>query len=267
MAAVDRARLAAMVDHTLLAPEATVARVEALCREAAELGVAAVCVNATMVTVAAAAVGAPAPGSGDRGAGTVSTVTGAVRGSGDSGAGSAPTVTGPGRGPAVGGAGRLVVASVVGFPSGAHPTEVKVAEARRAVADGAAELDVVIDLGAAAAGDWAAVEAELDAVRRAAPHAVLKVIVESALWTRGQLVAACAAAEAAGADMVKTSTGFHPAGGADVEAVATMAAAVGGRLGVKASGGIRDAATALAMVDAGATRLGCSATRAILDGL
>ena len=93
------------------------------------------------------------------------------------------------------------------------------------------------------------------------------MILETAALTDDEIVEACRVAEAAGADYVKTSTGFHPAGGASVEAVALMAATVGGRLGVKASGGIRDAATALAMVDAGATRLGCSATRAILDGL
>jgi deoxyribose-phosphate aldolase len=100
---------------------------------------------------------------------------------------------------------------------------------------------------------------------------VLKVIVESAvLLERGDgrtLTDVCRAAEDAGADFVKTSTGFHPAGGASVRAVALMAEAVGGRLGVKASGGIRTAADALAMVDAGATRLGLSGTRAVLDGL
>jgi len=96
---------------------------------------------------------------------------------------------------------------------------------------------------------------------------VLKVIIESALLDAGGVVAACLAAEAAGADLVKTSTGFHAAGGATVEAVAVMAQTVDGRLGVKASGGIRTAETALAMVEAGATRLGCSATSAILDGV
>jgi deoxyribose-phosphate aldolase len=93
------------------------------------------------------------------------------------------------------------------------------------------------------------------------------VILETAALTDEQIVAACRAAEEGGADFVKTSTGFHPTGGATVTAVALLAATVGGRLGVKASGGIRDAATALAMVEAGATRIGCSASRAILDGL
>ncbi len=162
----------------------------------------------------------------------------------------------------------LPVAAVVGFPSGAHRTEVKVREAALAREDGAAELDVVLDLGAAVGGDWAAVEAQLAAVREAVPRpAVLKVIVESALLDAAQLAHACRAAEAAGADFVKTSTGFHPAGGATVEAVRAMAGHVGGRLGVKASGGIRTAGQALALLEAGATRLGVSGTRAVLDGV
>ncbi len=160
------------------------------------------------------------------------------------------------------------VATVVGFPSGAHRSAVKAIEAAQAVTDGATEVDMVIDLGSAMAGDWGAVEAEIARVRAAVPQPHnLKVIIESALLASDErIVAACRAAEAAGADYVKTSTGFNPAGGATVEAVALMSASVGGRLGVKASGGIRDTATALAMVEAGATRLGCSASRAILDG-
>ena len=95
---------------------------------------------------------------------------------------------------------------------------------------------------------------------------VLKVIIESAALTDDEIVAACRAAEAAGADFVKTSTGYHPAGGASAHAVALMAGTVGGRLGVKASGGIRTHEAALAMIAAGATRLGLSGTRAVLDG-
>lgn len=160
------------------------------------------------------------------------------------------------------------VAAVVGFPSGAHRPAVKAAEARLAVEAGATELDLVIDLGLAKAGLWVQVEAEVAMVRHAAPApVVLKVIIEAAALPGDLAVqAACRAAEAASADYVKTSTGFHPAGGATLHHVALMAATVDGRLGVKAAGGIRDAATALAMLDAGATRLGCSATRAILDG-
>jgi deoxyribose-phosphate aldolase len=160
------------------------------------------------------------------------------------------------------------VATVCGFPSGAHHPPVKAAEARRAVVDGATEIDVVLDLGAALAGDWITVAAGLREVRDLVPGRVLlKVIIESAALDRTGIVAACRAAEDAGADFVKTSTGFHPAGGASVEAVALMADTVGARLGVKASGGIRTTEAALAMIEAGATRLGCSASRAILDGL
>ena len=130
---------------------------------------------------------------------------------------------------------------------------------------------MVIDVGAAVSGDFDAVRADVAAVRAAAPDAVLKVIVESAalLSLAGEqaLVSACRAAAEAGAEFVKTSTGFHPSGGASVHAVEVMAAAVGPRVAVKASGGIRTADDAVAMLAAGATRLGLSGTRAVLDGL
>lgn len=172
-------------------------------------------------------------------------------------------------------AGGVRVASVAGFPSGKHVSAVKAHEAQRAVASGAAEVDMVIDIGAALAGDIDAVRADIATVRAAMNEvdagSVLKVIVESAVLFSGAdestLVGVCRAAEDAGADFVKTSTGFHPAGGASVRAVTVMSQTVGGRLGVKASGGIRAAADALAMLDAGATRLGLSGTRAVLDGL
>ncbi len=162
--------------------------------------------------------------------------------------------------------GAIGVAAVVGFPSGAHVPAAKAREAELAVAAGATELDLVIDLGAATAGEWRRVEQEVASVRSAAPApVVLKVIIEAAALGEGGIEAACAAVEAGGADMVKTSTGFHPAGGATVDAVRRMRAAVGDRLGVKAAGGIRDAATAREMLGAGASRLGCSATRAIVE--
>ena len=162
----------------------------------------------------------------------------------------------------------LLVATVCGFPSGKHHSAIKAAEASRAVRDGADEVDMVIDLGAATSGDFAKVQADIAAVREAVPHpTVLKVIIESAALTDDEIVGTCRAAEAAGADFVKTSTGFHPAGGASVHAVSLMAATVGGRLGVKASGGVRTAHAALEMVAAGATRLGLSGTAAVLDGL
>jgi deoxyribose-phosphate aldolase len=163
--------------------------------------------------------------------------------------------------------GAVKLAVVCGFPSGKHTAAVKAAEAKESIAAGVDEVDMVIDIGLLKAGNVDAVEAEIGAVRAEVPApAILKVIIESAALTDDEIVAACRAAAAAGADFVKTSTGFHPAGGASVHAVRLMSETVGGRLGVKASGGIRDHATALAMIEAGATRLGLSGTRAVLDG-
>jgi deoxyribose-phosphate aldolase len=220
-----REYVAALVDHTLLKPEATEADVVALLAEADELGVAAVCVSPTMVATAKS-----------------------FR------------------------TGEYDVAAVVGFPSGKHLSSIKAEEARLAVAAGADEIDMVIDIGSAIEGDFDAVRADVAAVFDAIPdHIVLKVIAESAalLASGGEqtLVDVCRIAEHVGADFVKTSTGFHPSGGASVRAVELMAGTVGDRLGVKASGGIRTAADAVAMLDAGATRLGLSGTRAVLDGL
>jgi deoxyribose-phosphate aldolase len=162
----------------------------------------------------------------------------------------------------------LHIATVVGFPSGAVKAEIKAAEAARAVADGAEEVDMVINIALAKEGRWEELQQEIAAVRAAVPApGILKVIIESAALTDEEIVAACQTSERAGADFVKTSTGFHPAGGASVHAVALMAQTVGGRLGVKASGGIRTAADALAMIDAGATRLGLSASAKILGEL
>ena len=224
---LTRDELAARIDHTLLTPEATTADVVRLCGEAIELQVGAVCVSPTMVAVARA--GLP------------------------------PNVT---------------VCTVVGFPSGAHRPATKVAEAELALTEGAGELDMVVDLGATAAHDWQAVARDVAAVRACA-GVVLKIIVESALWSPDELDEVARVAVDAGADLLKTSTGFHPRGGASTVAVAALARVAatapptrhGDAVGVKASGGIRDANAALAMLDAGATRLGCSASRAILDGL
>lgn len=223
MGSYTRAQVAAVVDHTLLKPEATEADIVGLLAEAVELGVFAVCVSPPMVSAAGSLADGP------------------------------------------------VVASVVGFPSGKHLSSVKAHEARLAVAAGAVEIDMVIDVGTAISGVLDLVRADIAAVRDAVPEAVLKVIVESAalLELRGEplLVDICRVVEDAGADFVKTSTGFHPSGGASTRAVELMAGAVGGRLGIKASGGIRTAAAAATMLDAGATRLGLSGTRAVLDGL
>ncbi len=159
------------------------------------------------------------------------------------------------------------VATVCGFPSGQHAPAIKAAEAADSAAKGADEIDMVLNVGLARSGDFAAVEAEIRAVREAAPApVVLKVIIESAALDDAQIVGVCEAAERASADFVKTSTGFHPAGGASEHAVALMRQTVGDRLGVKASGGIRTREAAEAMVVAGASRLGLSSSKAILEG-
>lgn len=217
-----RAQVAAVMDATLLKPEALRADAAALVATAADLGCGAVCVSPSMLPL------------------------------------DVPDT--------------LRTATVVGFPSGKHHPLVKAAEARLAVSAGAVEIDMVIDIANALAGDANALISEIVAVREAVPHpVVLKVILESALLDEQQLRTACRAAQTAGADYVKTSTGFHPAGGASVAAVEIMADEVGGApgsggLGVKASGGIRDWDTAVAMIAAGATRLGVSAPAAILAG-
>ncbi|MEU0544265.1 deoxyribose-phosphate aldolase [Nocardia sp. NPDC005978] len=216
MAELSRRDVAAMIDHTLLAPEATVPDVEALVEEARELGVFAICISPAMLPTRA-------PG--------------------------------------------LVVATVAGFPSGKHHSLIKGAEARLAVDQGAAEVDMVIDVGAAVAGDYNAVLGDIITVREAVgERALLKVIIESAALSDAAIVEVCRVAEQAGADFVKTSTGFHPAGGASVHAVRLMAETVGGRLGVKASGGIRTSEAAAELIAAGATRLGLSRSREVLAG-
>jgi deoxyribose-phosphate aldolase len=210
-----RAEVAAMIDHTLLKPEAGPDDVAASVAQAQQLGVYAVCVSPSMLPLRAAG---------------------------------------------------LRVATVAGFPSGKHHSLVKGAEARLAADQGADEVDMVIDVGAALAGDYNAVLADILTVREAIGGVVLKVILESAALPDESIVEVCRAAEQAGADFVKTSTGFHPAGGASEHAVRLMAQAVGGRLGVKASGGIATAEQAAAMIAAGATRLGLSRSAAVLDG-
>lgn len=213
----SRAEVAAIIDHTLLKPEATPADVEALVTEAKELGVLAICVSPSMLPV-----------------------------------------TDPGE---------LVVATVVGFPSGQVKPEIKAAEAAQAVSDGADEVDMVINIGQAITGDFDALEADIRGVVDASGSALVKVIIESAALSDNQIVEASRRAEAAGAGFVKTSTGFHPAGGASAHAVSLMRETVGDRLGVKASGGIRTVDAAEEMIAAGASRLGLSGSKVILDGL
>jgi deoxyribose-phosphate aldolase len=152
-----------------------------------------------------------------------------------------------------------VVCTVVGFPLGATPSEVKALEARRAIRDGAREIDMVIAIGALKSGDHKYVYDDIRTVAEAAHdgRAILKVIIETALLTDEEKVAACVAAKKARADFVKTSTGFSK-GGATAHDVALMAKAVDHQLGVKASGGVGSAADARKMIEAGATRIGAS---------
>ena len=150
------------------------------------------------------------------------------------------------------------VCCVVGFPLGAIAPEQKAAEAASCAAMGAEELDMVIHVGAAKAGDWALVQRDIEGVVKAAAGRTVKVIIETCLLTDEEKVKSCEAAKAAGAHFVKTSTGFST-GGATTHDIALMRKTVGPEMGVKASGGIRDYATAMAMIEAGANRIGASA--------
>ena len=159
----------------------------------------------------------------------------------------------------------VAVCAVVGFPLGASPQAAKAFEAAKAIEDGASELDMVLNIGALKDGDLKTVEADIRAVRQAAPGpSVLKVIIETCLLTEAEKTTACEIAKQVGADFVKTSTGFS-SGGATVEDVALMRRIVGPEMGVKASGGIKDWETAVAMIEAGADRLGTSSGVAIVE--
>lgn len=151
------------------------------------------------------------------------------------------------------------VVTVVGFPLGANTSAVKAAEAQEAIANGADELDMVLNIGAAKAGDWELVESDIRAVAQAADGVLLKVIIETCYLTDEEIVQACRTAVAGGAAFVKTSTGFGPAG-AKLEHVRLMRQTVGPLIGVKASGGISTYSQALAMIEAGANRLGTSSS-------
>ena len=166
----------------------------------------------------------------------------------------------------------VVVASVIGFPHGAQRPEVKALESRLAIADGARELDMVMNVAALKSGDEAAVRDDIAAVVAAAKPqgVVVKVILETCYLTRAEIATACRLAESAGADFVKTSTGFGVKAsgltGATPEAVQVMLDTVGGRLQVKASGGIRTWDDAVRYLDMGCTRIGVGDAAAILDG-
>ena len=155
------------------------------------------------------------------------------------------------------------VCCVVGFPLGAMSTRAKAFETAEAVKDGADEIDMVINVGMARAGEWNNVREDIAAVVKAAGSADVKVIIETCLLTDEEKVKACVAAKEAGAAFVKTSTGFSTAG-ATVEDIRLMRETVGADMGVKAAGGIRNRETALAMIEAGASRIGASATGSII---
>jgi deoxyribose-phosphate aldolase len=206
--------IAALIDHTLLRPDATAADVRKLCEEARQYSFASVCVNPYWVPLAAAAL-----------------------------AGSS-----------------VKVCTVVGFPLGANTTAIKVAETKEAVQAGAREIDMVLNIGELRGGNNDAVRQDIQAVTEAAHqgNAIVKVIIETALLDDQQKAVACTLSKSAGADFVKTSTGFSTHG-ATAQDVALMRATVGPEIGVKASGGIRTLEDLKNMVAAGATRIGASA--------
>ncbi|WP_339258950.1 deoxyribose-phosphate aldolase [Lysinibacillus sp. FSL K6-3209] len=161
----------------------------------------------------------------------------------------------------------VLVCTVIGFPLGANTTAVKVFEAKDAIANGAQEVDMVINIGALKDQNFELVQADIAAVVEAAKgSAIVKVIIETCLLTEEEKVKACELSVAAGADFVKTSTGFST-GGATAEDIALMRKTVGPELGVKASGGVRSLEDMQKMVEAGATRIGASSGVAIMKGL
>jgi deoxyribose-phosphate aldolase len=214
------AAIAALIDHTLLKPEASRDDIKKLCAEAARFGFASVCINPWYVPLASEL----------------------VRGS------------------------NVKVCTVVGFPLGATLPQVKMYEAEEVIKVGAQEVDMVINVGALKSGQDDVVEADVRGVVEACHRggAICKVILETALLTTEEKVRASLACKNAGADFVKTSTGFGP-GGATAEDVALMRAVVGSEIGVKAAGGIRSLEDFKKMVSAGATRIGASASVKILE--
>jgi deoxyribose-phosphate aldolase len=213
--------VAAMIDHTLLKPEATKNQIETLCQEAKEHKFFSVCVNPTWV----------------------STARELLNGS------------------------SVKVCTVIGFPLGASTLETKAFETKNAIDNGADEVDMVINIGALKDKDDELVEKDIRAVVEAAKgRALTKVIIETSLLTREEKIRACELSVKAGADYVKTSTGFST-GGATVDDIKLMRQTVGPNIGVKASGGVRNTEDTQKMIEAGATRIGASAGVAILQGL
>jgi deoxyribose-phosphate aldolase len=212
-------RIASLIDHTLLKPDATVDEIAKVCLEAKRFGFASVCLNPYYVPLASRILK-------------------------DS---------------------SVNVCTVIGFPLGANRSRIKREEAVDAIRAGARELDMVINIGALKSKDYDYVEEDIREVREVAgKDTVLKVIIETALLADEEKIQACVLSKLAGADFVKTSTGFSK-GGATTRDVALMRKVVGEQLGVKASGGIRDLQTAMEMVGAGATRIGASASVKIVN--
>jgi deoxyribose-phosphate aldolase len=228
MPSFTRAQIAASIDHSVLLPQLTVEEARASILLALKFGARSCCVRPSDVTMAA----------------------GLLKGS--------PTL----------------VCTVIGFPHGASSTAVKVCEAQQAVADGAVELDMVLNIGRLRSGDDAYVQADIAAVvavaHAATPKAIVKVILENAYLDDEQKARGCRLLEAAGADFAKTSTGFavvtgdKPAG-ATIPDLKLMRAACGPAVEVKAAGGVRTLDALLGALEAGATRIGCTATRALME--
>ncbi len=219
MTTITRTLLAGMIDHTLLAADATALQIECHCAEAMTYGIGAVYVHSSRVALAATLLrGTP-----------------------------------------------VLVCSVAGFPLGANLTRVKAYEAACAVEAGARSIDMVLNIGAMKDADYALVEEDVrQVVQRVGSIATVKVILETCLLTTDEIGHACRLCEAAGANFVKTSTGLSKAGATE-EHVRLLRTSVSLMIGVKAAGGIRDYATACRMIHAGATRVGTSASLAILS--
>lgn len=217
---MERKQLAAMIDHTLLKPDATEAEIIQLCNEAVQYQFATVCVQPCWVKLAAKQLQQESS---------------------------------------------VGVTTVIGFPLGASSSSTKEFETKQAIADGATEVDMVINIGYLKSRFLSAVKSDIEAVvRAAAKKVVVKVIIETSLLTEAEIVEVCKLAVEAGADYVKTSTGFS-GGGATASHIQLMRETVGPHIGVKASGGVRDHQGALNMINAGATRIGASAGIAIVE--
>ncbi|TFF92504.1 deoxyribose-phosphate aldolase [Candidatus Thorarchaeota archaeon] len=217
--ALTREKLAQMIDHTELKPNATAERIRELCKEALEYNFGAVCVNSCNVGIAAEELGGS----------------------------------------------DIAICSVVGFPLGAMITEAKAFEAKAAIRNGATEIDMVMNIGDFKSDKDRSVVEDIRSVVSAADGNTVKVILETGYLSEEEIRRACRLVEDAGAHFVKTSTGFGPRG-ASIDDVRIMNDTVGGRLGIKAAGGIGTLKDAKSMIEAGATRIGASRGKTILEG-